>query len=96
MKRDGGERRGGGKEFLSVLLLGRCVGDSLGVLLIYARYLFDASSLLNVNCEEVVGSIIVVTTTLCACAPITLFINHLYNIQLLLSLNIQMAPASRQ
>ncbi len=31
-KRDGGERRGGQRVF-SVLLLGRCVGDSLGVCL---------------------------------------------------------------
>ncbi len=66
-----------------MLLLGRCVGDSLGVFAYLCQVPFDASSLLNVNCEEVVGSIIVVTT-LCACAAITLFINHLYNIQLLL------------
>ncbi len=84
------ERRGGQRVF-SVLLLGRCVGDSLCVLLIFARYLFDASSLLNVKCEEVVGSIIVVTT-LCACGAITLFINHLYKYSTT-SLNIQMAPA---
>jgi len=74
-----------------VLLLGRCVGDSLGVCLFMPGTFLMHHLLLNVKCEEVVGSIIVVTT-LCACGAITLFINHLYKYSTT-SLNIQMAPA---
>ncbi len=56
---------------------------------------FDASSLLNVKCEEVVGSIIVVTTNfMCMCSNNSLYKSLVqYSTT---SLNIQMASASRQ
>jgi hypothetical protein len=38
------EERGGGQRVFSVLLLGRCVGDSLGVCLFMPGTFFDASS----------------------------------------------------